>query len=88
MSYAIVVVEVDAGHETHLRREFEQSEFAQVLATSRQPRDPRVRLHIRCREAHSGAVLEQLHRCVRNGEIGRMRTRVYLGHERLQAAAA
>ena len=88
MTYAIVVVEVDAGHETHLRKEFEKIELAQVLAASRQPRDPRVRLHIRCREADSDAVLDQLMRCVRKGEIGRMCTRLYLGHERLQAASA
>lgn len=88
MSYAIVVVEVDVGHEAHLRKEFEESEFAQVLAASRRPRDPRVRLHIRCREADSEAVLDQLHRCVRKGEIGRMRTRVCLGRERLRAGGA
>ncbi len=84
--YAIVVIEVDAGHEARVRQEFSATEFAQVVAVSRRPRDTCVRLHVRCSAACAGAVVDRLRRCVSGGEIGRVCTRVYGDLELLQAA--
>ena len=86
--YAIVVVEVDAGHEARVQREFSTTALAQVVAVSQSPRDPRVRLHVRCSAELAGVVVDRLRRCVDSGEIGRVCTRVYRDPEPLQAVSS
>lgn len=76
MNYAIVVVQLDAGHEKLIRHRFPAGSLVEAIHIEPVPRSTHIRVELRCLESDAEAVVAQLHRCVANGEVGRMGTSI------------
>ena len=76
MNHAVVVVHLDAGHESLIRHRFAAGSLVRAIRIQPVPRSTCIRIELRCRESEAEAVVAQLHRCVANGEVGRMGTSI------------
>ena len=76
MNHAVVVVRLDAGHERLIRRRFGAGSLVEAIRIKPAPRSTRIDVELCCLESDAESVVAQLHRCVANGEVGRMGTSI------------
>ena len=76
MNHAVVVVRLDAGHERLIRHRFQAGSLVEAIRIEPVPRSTQISIELCCVESDAAAVVAQLHRCVANGEVGRMGTAI------------